>query len=261
MQPSRVLRKQMRVRALRLLRTSKIAELEVVLKAAESGSVRSSLLPVRAAGVKWCKLKLQALNGGRSHIRVKVGHLQRSKDMLGSGSEMTGLKTSLTAYEAAVQHMQNLGCAAAEWTAENVQAKVSELLASAGEVESALSALQAAYDTAVVVRAGAKKDRETDRKAKSQALHSHIRPFLDKGVQPVWANKLHQLGFTHSVKGSDVEPGYAASEDNVEHEYTTWERPAWFELDKTEEGQEGILTAQCCANVVVGCCFAIVGQA
>ena len=80
---------------------------EEILKLVAVGKWNDDVIQVRTAGIKWGKLKLQSMNSGRSHPRVKAQRFQRkSSHNIRDSDAWALMESSLTDYITAFSTMQ-----------------------------------------------------------------------------------------------------------------------------------------------------------
>lgn len=221
------------------MRTEKLAKHEKILRDVVQSGLEGSVLPVRTAGQNWAKLKMAIVNGGRSHIRLKAQKIQRNPGSLASAPELETLSSELALYVGSVQQVTSAGENASFWTAENCCQKVNELFSMASAVEERLAALQAACDPVLALKDSAAKQASASARSTTRTLQTQARPFVEKGMGVVWANKLVAL---NAIQTEDDKLVYTASASaSVVSEVDDWTKPVWFEVSDGHQTGSSLL--------------------
>lgn len=200
---------------------------ELILKRAESGQM-NNMLEVRAAGQRWAQLKVALIQVGRGHVRHSARRLlNKPPATLADRADLVGeLRAAHLGYTRAVNAISALGTECGAWTSDNISGKIGELLASDGLAQSALTALAATYSRVSSEKQLVVAGREKQRRSAAASAGRVIKPYVDKGLSPNWANWFVSLGLIKS--DPDGPCTYNASVDDQRGDVSDFSRPMWF---------------------------------
>ena len=241
------------------------AKAAATLQEAEQNPWAAHMIPVRSAGQKWARLRLQQLHGGRSHPRLRAACALRGRAKLLLHAEDRDVIIALVedthrTYIDAVSELESKGKRAAAWRAESLASSIAELFAAASEASSAFDSMNAAVNTMDECKKQGLKEAASGVRKHAATLRERTRPFLQHGFPPVWANKLNDLGLTSEEDADKYETSdgscAVASVDD-------WTAPHWWTLDDAKPGllecvcMSATPRSECCGISCVMCIRAI----
>ena len=165
---------------------------DIILKEFESGQFPDTVLAARAAGQKWVQVKVSLIDGGRMHARVRAKALL-NKPGSSDQDSLDSVSNALNPYCAAVAELKVAGLQTEFWKAENVQTRISEMFAKASEAEIAFTVLEAVDSSASEQRRQNTQLKDSEKRGAVSATNRCIKPYLDLGMAPTWANCLQML--------------------------------------------------------------------
>ncbi len=219
-------------------RTELLATTERTLQEAVEGNLSGNILPFRTAGKRWATTKAALVNGGRGHVRLRAAIMLRQPGPLKDSAQLENLRQKLTTYMNTVSKLQVSGQGSILWTADDIKEGINTMFSLGSEMESALSALKAAFSECDDARAQMAKAQASGKRLTQTKAAQAMRPYLDKGMAFVWASKLKDIGLV--PEGPDGIMPYTPSEPSVPGAFTEWQRPAWFCLENAAAGRHAV---------------------
>ena len=233
-----------------------MSHMQTCLLQAEKGDFGGDLMKTRTTASKWFKAKMEALDGGRTHVKTKARRtLKKPGQCLTGNASLATMQNMLDQYDKAVESAKALGATIKSWTVSDFQAQVSALFAAIAEVESAASALNGAYAHTCEVRDALKKQQSKANRTKGTEFRKSVKAFTNKGWTTNWSGKFKDIGLV--PRPDDVEqsvwPSYTFSFDcpSGDEKLTKFDRPMFFDLG--DVCQPGHLVIGCVRLVYVIC--------